>query len=49
MSKSKLPSITGQASAFLKHATGDYNELKIYISGQIEGLKFARAFLKVNS
>ena len=48
MSKSKLPSVFGQASAFLRHAKNDYTSLQSYISEQINGLKFARAFLKVN-
>lgn len=46
LSKSKLPAIYGQASGFLKYARGDYHELKTFVELQIEGLKFARAYLK---
>jgi isopentenyl-diphosphate Delta-isomerase len=49
ISKSILPCIFGQASGFLRYAAGDYHELQMYISEQINGLKFARAFLKVKS
>jgi isopentenyl-diphosphate delta-isomerase len=48
MSKSNLPSIVGQASAFLRYAKSGYPELQTFINEQIKGLKFARAFLKVN-
>ncbi len=48
MSKCMLPSIYGQASGFLRHARGDYHELQAYVAGQISGLKFAKAFLKIN-
>ena len=47
ISKSILPAIYGQASAFLRHACGDYEDLRQFVSGQITGLIFARAFLKV--
>jgi len=40
-------SIYGQASGFLKHARGDYQELADYVSAQIEGLALAKAFLPV--
>lgn len=43
----KLPAIYGQASAFLKHARGDYDSLFNYVSAQIRGLEVAQAFLKV--
>jgi isopentenyl-diphosphate delta-isomerase len=46
-SKCLLPSVFGQASGFLRFARGDYEELRKYVTGQINGLKFARAFLKV--
>jgi isopentenyl-diphosphate Delta-isomerase len=45
--KLKLPAIYGQASGFLKHAQGDYEQLYHYIDAQIEGLELAEAFLKV--
>jgi isopentenyl-diphosphate delta-isomerase len=48
-SRSLLPSVFGQASGFLRFARGDYEELRKYIIGQINGLKFARAFLKVKN
>jgi isopentenyl-diphosphate delta-isomerase len=47
MSKSILPAIYGQASGLLRYAQGDYEDLRQYITGQIRGLLFARAFLKV--
>jgi len=45
--KSTLPAVYGQASGFLHHARGDYEDLKNYIATQIQGLELARAFLKV--
>lgn len=39
--------IYGQASAFLRHSRGDYEELSEYVSLQIEGLKLAKNYLKV--
>jgi isopentenyl-diphosphate Delta-isomerase len=47
LSKSLLPAVYGQASGFLRHARGDYGELQAYTAGQIRGLKFAKAFLKI--
>lgn len=47
--KSRLPAIYGQASGFLRFARGDYDELRQYVVGQVNGLKFARAFLKVKN
>jgi isopentenyl-diphosphate Delta-isomerase len=44
---SKIPAIYGQASGFLKHAQGDYAELKNYVESQIQGLEWANAFLKI--
>jgi len=49
ISKSILPGIFGQASGFLRYARGDYRELQKFVSEQIKGLKFAKAFLKVKS
>jgi isopentenyl-diphosphate delta-isomerase len=49
MSKSILPAIYGQASGLLRHARGDYEDLRQFIQGQINGLIFARAFLKVKN
>jgi isopentenyl-diphosphate Delta-isomerase len=45
--KLQLPSIYGQASAFLKHATGSYDDLKKYITAQIDGFRVAKAMLKI--
>jgi isopentenyl-diphosphate delta-isomerase len=45
--KSKMPAIYGQASSFLKHARGDYDELRHYIQNQIKGLEMAYAFLQI--
>ncbi len=45
--KCSLPSIYGQASGFLKHAMGDYSELRDYVRAQIDGLALANAFLKI--
>jgi len=39
--------IYGQASAFLKHAQGSYEDLQSYVKLQIEGLEFASAYLRV--
>jgi isopentenyl-diphosphate delta-isomerase len=39
--------VYGQASAFLKHARGSYEELYDYVNAQVEGLELANAFLKV--
>jgi len=43
----QLPAVYGQASGFLKHARGTYQELQKYVSDQIEGLKLATAYLRV--
>jgi len=45
--KSKLPAIYGQASGFLAHAQGDYENLRSYVKNQLRGLQLAHAFLKV--
>lgn len=47
INKVSLPAIYGQASAFLKHARGDYDTLHAYVETQIEGLKLAANYLKV--
>ena len=43
--KSKLTAVYGQASGFLKHARGEYEDLRAYIEAQIRGLELAYAFL----
>ena len=45
--KSKLPSVYGQASSFLKYARGDYEELKAFVHAQIMGFKLANAYLQI--
>jgi isopentenyl-diphosphate delta-isomerase len=45
--KCKFPAIYGQASAFLKHATGDYDELAEYVDLQAKGLALSKTFLKI--
>lgn len=47
MEKLQVPSVYGQASAFLKHATGTYRELRTYIQAQIDGLRVAKAMLQI--
>ena len=44
-----MPSVYGQASGFLKHARGTYEELHSYVEDQVEGLKIAQAYLRVRS
>ncbi len=45
LSKLTLPAVYGQASAFLKHARGHYEQLQRFVSQQLEGLALARAYL----
>lgn len=45
--KSKMPAIYGQASGFLAHAQGNYEDLSAYVKNQLRGLQLASAFLKV--
>ena len=47
INKLSSSAIYGQASAFLKHARGDYKILYNYVAAQIEGFNLAKAFLKV--
>ncbi len=44
-----VPSIYGMASEFLKHSTGEYDLLREFISKHIEGLKMAKAFLRIKN
>ena len=44
---SKLPAVYGQASGFLKYAQKDYETLRQHIQRQMEGLKLAKAYLRV--
>ncbi|MBK8698680.1 MAG: type 2 isopentenyl-diphosphate Delta-isomerase [Saprospiraceae bacterium] len=43
----KANCIYGQASGFLKHATGDYETLQAYATSQMEGLSMASQFLRI--
>lgn len=43
--KSALPAVYGQASGFLRHAQGDYAELRDFVQSQLRGLELANAFL----
>ena len=45
--KLNLPCVYGQASGFLKHARGTYQELYEYVEAQVQGLEVANAFLQV--
>ncbi len=47
LKKSPLPAVFGQASAFLKHAQGDYLSLHDFVAAQVRGLELANAFLRV--
>jgi len=48
VSKSQLPAVFGMASAVLKYATGEYEDLKIYIDNMLKGYRLAEAYLRVN-
>jgi isopentenyl-diphosphate delta-isomerase len=41
--------VYGQASGFLRHARGSYEELQQYVAAQVEGLELANAFLRLRS
>jgi isopentenyl-diphosphate Delta-isomerase len=45
--KSSLPAVYGQASAFLRHAQGEYEPLRDYVAAQMQGLALAKAYLEV--
>ena len=47
MNRLELNCVYGQASAFLRHARGSYEELRTYVKAQVEGLELANALLKV--
>ncbi len=49
ISKSSLPSVFGQASGFLRFARGEYHDLQRFVADQVNGLKFANAFLKIKT
>jgi isopentenyl-diphosphate delta-isomerase len=45
LAQTGMPSLFGQASAFLKHAMGDYEPLLKYMKNIAQGLDMAQAFL----
>jgi len=47
INKLSISCVYGQASGFLKHARGTYEELHPYVEAQVEGLKLAKAFLRI--
>lgn len=47
INKIQFKSVYGQASGFLKYATGDYENLQNYVSGQLQGYKLAKSFLRI--
>lgn len=49
MQKSKLPSVYGMASGFLRHAQGDYEELRTFSHAQVKGLEMAYNYLSIKT
>lgn len=47
LKKSTLPAVYGQASSLLRHARGDYADLRAFAESQVRGLELAAAFLKI--
>ncbi|TVR81729.1 MAG: isopentenyl-diphosphate delta-isomerase [Saprospirales bacterium] len=47
INKSVFSAVYGQASGFLRHATGDYEQLHSYVKSQIKGYFLAKAFLRI--
>lgn len=47
INKINTTAVYGQASGFLKHARGAYEELYSYVDAQVQGLELANAFLRV--
>jgi isopentenyl-diphosphate delta-isomerase len=45
--KLNIPAIYGQASAFLKYAREDYDQLRNYVDAQVSGYRLAEAFLTI--
>ncbi|HKJ41916.1 MAG TPA: hypothetical protein VKA27_07460, partial [Sunxiuqinia sp.] len=48
VSVSQLPAVYGMASAVLRHATGNYSELKHFITNQLKAYRLAQNYLKIN-
>ena len=46
-SRLNADAVYGQASSFLRHARGPYEELQAYVAAQVEGLELAHAFLRL--
>lgn len=49
VNKLQANSVYGQASAFLKHARGDYETLYQYVEAQVQGLELCYAYLKIRN
>ncbi len=49
INKIHFKAVYGQASAFLKHAQGNYADLQHYVASQVKGLELANAFLKIKA
>jgi isopentenyl-diphosphate delta-isomerase len=47
LEKCQLNSVYGQASAFLKYAMGNYDQLHKFVETQVKGLSMAQTFLRV--
>jgi isopentenyl-diphosphate delta-isomerase len=47
-SKSQLPTVFGMASAVLKHASESYESLENFLQNQVQALRLAKAYLKIN-
>lgn len=45
--KSRLPSLYGMASGFLRHAQGDYDQLRDFVHAQVKGLEMAYNYLRI--
>jgi isopentenyl-diphosphate Delta-isomerase len=45
--KIKLQAVYGQASAFLKHAMGNYDQLFKFVETQVKGLSMAQTYLRI--
>ncbi|RME97816.1 MAG: isopentenyl-diphosphate delta-isomerase, partial [Bacteroidetes bacterium] len=43
----QLPAVYGQASAFLRYARGEYEDLRQYAAAQVRGLVLARTYLRI--
>jgi isopentenyl-diphosphate delta-isomerase len=47
LNKSKLSSVYGMASSFLKYAREDYAQLRDFVHSQVKGLEMAEAYLTI--